>query len=554
MLVASLLILGCLIALASGRVPPVLAFAATLTLAGLLGVAPSSELLSGLSSTGVVTVAAMLVVAAGVVHTGIVSRATRRILGSASNLQQSLIRLLFPVGIASSLMNNTPIIAMTIPAAQELEQTRGIPARRVLMPIAFAAALGGTITLIGTSSNLLIASLADLGGVELNFFAFTPVAIPTFIVGIVLVILVVRRLIPKGPPIEVRALQWRVELPIAPRALLLNKTLASQGLASTRDFTAVTVMRATEEISTDERLQAGDVVVFQANADGVGELWGNPRFGQKEQRLYEVTLGAEATGNLGELNARDDMDVISARNATQALSETPAQAGELLYVTADAQSLVESVDGVAMVADVGNRAPQVAKTAKGVAILGVVVVVLILGIFPTEWVASAGALAMLLFRVITPRAAFRALNWNLLGVLAGAVGLGAIATSSGLTDAIADWVTRTSGDSVAILVVLVAVVAVVLAAVVTTAAAVSMLVPIILAVSASLSVAPEPLLALLAVAACLSFINPFSNQSFLLVMGPGDYSFKDYVRLGTPAVLATLVTAAVSCWLWLAWM
>ncbi|MEL0282439.1 MAG: SLC13 family permease [Actinomycetota bacterium] len=554
MLVASLLILGCLIALASGRVPPVLAFAATLTLAGLLGVAPSSELLSGLSSTGVVTVAAMLVVAAGVVHTGIVSRATRKILGGASNLQQSLIRLLFPVGFASSLMNNTPIIAMTIPAAQELEQTRGIPARRVLMPIAFAAALGGTITIIGTSSNLLIASLADLGGVELNFFAFTPVAIPTFIVGIVLVILVVRRLIPEGPPIEVRALQWRVELPVAPRALLVNKTLASQGLASTRDFTAVTVIRATEEIAIDERLEAGDVVVFQANADGVGELWGNPRFGQKEQRLYEVTLGAEATGNLGELNARDDMDVISARNATQVLSETPAQAGELLYVTADSQSLVESVDGVAMVADVGNRAPQVAKTAKGVAILGVVVVVLMLGIFPTEWVASAGALAMLLFRVITPRAAFRALNWNLLGVLAGAVGLGAIATSSGLTDAIADWVTQTSGDSVAILVVLVAVVAVVLAAVVTTAAAVSMLVPIILAVSASLSVAPEPLLALLAVAACLSFINPFSNQSFLLVMGPGGYSFKDYVRLGTPAVLATLVTAAISCWLWLAWM
>lgn len=554
MLIASLLIVGCLIALASGRVPPVLAFAATLTLAGLLGVAPSSELLSGLSSTGVVTVAAMLVVAAGVVHTGIVSRATRKILGSATNLRQSLIRLLFPVGLASSLMNNTPIIAMTIPAAQELEQTRGIPARRVLMPIAFAAALGGTITIIGTSSNLLIASLADAGGVELNFFAFTPVAIPTFLVGIILVIALVRRLIPKGPALDVHELQWRVELPIAHRSLLEGKTLASEGLESTRDFTALTVMRATEEMPISERLEAGDVVVFQANSDGVSELWANPRFGQKEQRLYEVTLGAEASGNLGELNARDDMDVISARNAMQSLSETPARAGELLYVTADSQSQVENVDGVAMVADAGNRAPQVAKTAKGVTILGVVVVVLMLGIFPTEWVASAGALAMLLFRVITPRAAFRALNWNLLGVLAGAVGLGAIATSSGLTDAIADWVTRTSGDSVAILVVLVAVVAVVLAAVVTTAAAVSMLVPIILAISASLSVAPEPLLALLAVAACLSFINPFSNQSFMLVMGPGGYNFKDYVRLGTPAALATLVTAAISCWLWLAWM
>ena len=125
MLLASALIIGCLIALASGKFPPVLVFATTLSAAGLLGIAPSSELLSGLSSPAVVTVAAMLIIAAGVVHTGIVSRAGRRILGGASTLRSALTRLLYPIGFASSFMNNTPIIAMTIPAAQEFEQPAG---------------------------------------------------------------------------------------------------------------------------------------------------------------------------------------------------------------------------------------------------------------------------------------------------------------------------------------------------------------------------------------------------------------------------------------------
>ncbi len=554
MLLASLLILGCLVALASGRVPPVLAFAGTLTLAGLLDVAPSNELLSGLSSSGVVTVAAMLVVAAGVVHTGIVARAARKILGGASGLRQALTRLLFPVGLASSLMNNTPIIAMTIPAAEELEQTKGIPARRVLMPIAFAAALGGTITLIGTSSNLLIASLAGDGGVNLNFFAFTPVALPTFVVGIVLLILLMRRLMPSGPTLEPNPLRWRVELPVADRALLCGKALAQEGLESSRDFRALSIERSSGDFPVGTTVNPGDRITFESNADGVRELWANPRFGHKERRLYEVTLGADSAGTLAELNAHDDVDVLAALGTQDSLDESPARPGHLLFVTADSKQVVESLPGVAMATDAGNRAPQVAKTVSGVAILGIVVAVLMWGRFPVEWVASAGALAMLLFRVITPRAAFRALNWNLLGVLAGAVGLGAIATSSGLADAIADWVARTSGDSLATLVVLVAVVAVALAAFVTTAAAVSILVPIILAVSASLAVQPEPLLALLAVAACLSFVNPFSNQSFMLVMGPGDYNFRDYVRVGTPAVLVTLTTATISCWLWLAWM
>ena len=118
MILALILVIGCLIALASGKVPGVLAFIVTLTLAGLLGVAPSAELLSGFSSTGVITVAAMLVVARGVVKTGVVSRVTFRVLAGVTTARSALARLLGPLGIASAFINNTPIVAMSIPAAR----------------------------------------------------------------------------------------------------------------------------------------------------------------------------------------------------------------------------------------------------------------------------------------------------------------------------------------------------------------------------------------------------------------------------------------------------
>lgn len=195
MILALILVIGCLIALASGKVPGVLAFIVTLTLAGLLGVAPSAELLSGFSSTGVITVAAMLVVARGVVKTGVVSRVTFRVLAGVPTARSALARLLGPLGIASAFINNTPIVAMSIPAVRELEQRAGLSARRIYMPVAFAAAIGGTLTLIGTSSNLLIASLAGDEGVEITMFSFLPVALPAFIAAVGALVLLAPALI-----------------------------------------------------------------------------------------------------------------------------------------------------------------------------------------------------------------------------------------------------------------------------------------------------------------------------------------------------------------------
>jgi hypothetical protein len=130
--VAAVVVVATLAAMTSGKVPPVLALATGLAIGGIFRLAPVPALLSGLSNEGVVTVGGMLVIAKGVVHTGIVARATSRLLAQVTTAGEALGRLIVPVGIASALINTTPLVAMLIPASKQLEQTHRVPARRVL--------------------------------------------------------------------------------------------------------------------------------------------------------------------------------------------------------------------------------------------------------------------------------------------------------------------------------------------------------------------------------------------------------------------------------------
>jgi len=150
--VAAVIVIATLVAMTTGRVLAVLALACALVIAGLLGIATPSELFAGLSNGGVITIAAMLVIAKGVMSTGVITRVTYRLPAGVTSTRQALRRLIPPVGIVSALINTTPIVAMLIPAANELEQQSGVPARGVLLPVAHATTLAGSATLIGTSS------------------------------------------------------------------------------------------------------------------------------------------------------------------------------------------------------------------------------------------------------------------------------------------------------------------------------------------------------------------------------------------------------------------
>jgi di/tricarboxylate transporter len=546
-IVAAVIVVITLVVMTRGTVPAVLALLCALVVAGLVGIATPAELFAGLSNGGVITIAAMLVIAKGVLYTGVVSRVMYRLLNGVSTSTQALARLIPPVGVVSALINTTPIVAMLIPAAKELEQQSGVPARSVLLPIAHATTLAGSATLIGTSSNLLIAGLAAPAGVELSMFDWVPIAVPVAIVGWVVLLITAPLMLRGRTTDDSRELSWRAEIPVSSRANLIGKTAAALGVHTTPDFELLEIQRWGAHVEADAVVEDGDVLVYRATEPGVRMLWGSPRFGQIRQDLFAVSIAAEEQGTIRELEENDDIQVIAAQT-THLLRDTPAHAGEMCLVTTHSSDTLTDHPLVGLWQKVAGKAPQTGKTWIALAILVAVITASSLELAPIELIAVTGAALMVVTQVLTPRSAVRALNWNILAIIAGSIGLGTIVVESGLGAHIANAVLTLSSGSTALMVLVIALGTTVLTNIVTNAAAAAILTPVALTVAASAGLNPVLLLTLIGTCISFTFLNPFSHQSNLMVMKPGGYTTATFFRFGIPLTLASLATVFAVGW------
>ncbi len=549
MYLSAIIVVGTLIIMASGKIPPVLALLTGLSIAGLSGVATPQELSRGLSNGGVITVAAMLVIAKGVVQTGVVTRATWKLLSGVDTAQQALRRLSLPVGIVSSLINTTPIVAMLIPASRELEQTRGVQARQVLLPIAHVTTLFGSITLIGTSSNLIIAGIADDYGTKMTMISFAPVALPVAIVGTITVYLLAPKML-KGDTSSssISSMDWRVEIPIAPQALVVGKKPARLGIAGTKEFELIGIDRSDQIISADSLVAAGDMLIFRSTETGIGALWKNPLFGLRPRRLYAISLGSGVSGKLQDIERDDTIRVIAA-HTDEPLDQSSMRPGQTLFVTGESSNVLQHNGAVALWRDAVSRSPQPDKTWIAILILLAVITTASFGIAPVELVAVSGAVLMVLTKVLTPGSASRALDWNVLGVLAGSIGLGTIVVTSGLAQELSIFIRNVSNDSILGAVVVLVLTTTIMTNLITNAAAAAILTPISIGLASELGV--DPMILLATIGTCISFtlINPFSHQSNMMVMEPGGYTNGTFARFGAPLLTVVVTTAVISAYL-----
>lgn len=544
-LAGAVIVVATLTVMTLGIVRPVIALGCALVIAGILGIAPASALYGGLSNGGVITVGAMLVIAKGVVQTGVVSRMTRRLLAHAGTAQQALRRLAAPVGVASALMNTTPIVAMLIPATKGLEQTRSIPAREVMLPIAHITTLAGSITLIGTSSNLLIAGIAGSSGVDVSMFSFAPIAFPTAVVGAVAIYFLAPRLLRAPITTTDVELDWRVEIPVAPKAVVIGRTAEQVALAHARDYELANVRRDGTYLDPDVPIEGGDLMVFRTTEDGVRALWASPLFGLSPNRLYAVSIrSGEENGYLTDFEEDGTVQVVAARTKVS-LRRTAMRPGATCYLSAADPDVLRGYDSIALWQDAASRAPQPRKTWIALTILAAVVITATFGLVPVEFGSVGGALLMVLTGVLTPRSAGRALDWNILFVLAGSVGLGAIVLSSGLADLLASGIRYVAAGSAILVIIVFALTTTLLTNLVTNAAAASILTPVALSLATELGVNPVTLLALIGTCISFTFITPFSHQSNLMVMGPMGYTTAQFVRFGVPILVVGLITATV---------
>jgi di/tricarboxylate transporter len=544
MVLAAVIVVVTLVVMASGRAPAVLALGLAISVAAITGVAPPADLFAGLSNAGVITVAGMLVIAKGVTKTGVVARFTWRLLATATTAGQALRRLFVPIGVASALINTTPIVAMMVSASRELEQTRGIPARQVLLPIAHTTTLAGSVTLIGSSANLLIAGIALTNGVEVSMLSFAPIALPVCVVGCLVLLVTSPRMLRGEAGTSDAVLDWRVEIPVSSRAIGIGRSPAELGLDTAQEYRLEAIHRWQHVLDPSTPLDAGDTLVFTASEAGVTALWGSPRFGLSPRRLYLATVGTEGEGTLRDLEQDGDLRVIAAHTA-RPLRETPALPGETYFVTCADTDVLRDHPALTLWQDAAGRAPQPRKTAIALAILVGVVVSASFGLVAVEVAAFTGALLMVLTGVLTPTAAVRALDWNVLFVLAGSIGLGAIVVSSGLAEWISDSTYALVGGQPSLVVAVFVVASALLTNLVTKAAAAAILTPVGIGVAADMGLDPIPLLAVIATCVAFTFIHPFSHQSNLMVMRPGGYTNASFARFGIPLVIVSMITAIV---------
>ncbi len=554
--------------------PTWLVFMGTLTVAMTLGLAPTADLLSGFANIGVATVGILFVIAAGMYSTGAITLLTDRFIGLPKSLREAQTKILPPTAVGSAFLNNTPLVAMMIPVIRDISQSAGLAASKLLIPLSFASILGGASTLIGTSTNLIIAGLMlETFGQQLNIFFPTPVGLPAAIVGIGFVFLATR-LLPdyrvKADEEAIRRL-YRVELVVDAEGAMVAKTLEQAGFAQPEGFELASVKRQGAEVKADPSLalQAGDRLVFVSDIDSLPFLWTAIRLipaikptpmetSRYTHRLVEVIVskGSVAVGHrVSDLPLRDDpieYMLVAVSRQGQApdtpLSDLVIEAGDTAVLEVTDSFFYDNHLEENFLVVRRLRGYRIQRTSRAVAATVITLGMILLAAFGVMSMLNAallGAGAMLITGCLTIDRAWRSVDWKTLVVLGAAIGLGAAVTESGLTQLIADGLTTLGSASPYVALVLVFLGSVIMTNVITNAAAAAFMFPVVVSLTSSLGVNPIPFVVILMLGTSYAFINPAGYQTNLMVQGPGGYKFMDFAKLGLPLTIIVGTVAVV---------
>lgn len=559
------LILTLLGILAATRLAPDMLFLGGLVLLVLVGIVPAAKAFAGLANTGVTTVGALYVVVAGLRETGGGQWLTQRVLGRPESLARAQLRLMVPVTLLSAFLNNTPLVAMMIPGVGEWARKYQLPVSKLMLPLSYAAILGGTCTLIGTSTNLVVNGLLiDRAHVNLGMFDITPIGLPVAIAGVLFLILTSRWLLPDRRPAmspNDDPRRYTLEMLVDSGGSLAGKTIEAAGL---RHLPGCYLMEIDREgivlpaVSPQETLQAGDRLVFVGVVDSVVDLQRfrgltpapNQVFKLAERRSDRLLVEAVVSNTcpLVGCNIRDGrfrnrykaVVIAVARNGERLrgkIGDIVLRPGDILLVEAGVGFLEGHRNNrdFFLVSPVPDSTPP--RHERAVLALGILVAMVLLAGFDLLDMFEAALLAaalMVLTRCVSVAGARQSIDWSVLLVIAAAFGIGSALQSTGLALEVAMGMVKLAGDSPALNLVMIYGVTVLFTAVINNNAAALLMFPIAQAVTANLGTSIVPFALAIMMAASAEFSTPIGYQTNLMVYGPGGYRFTDYLRIGLP--------------------
>src|SRR5699024_10578298 len=437
-------LIGVLVLLATTAIAADVVLAAGLVVLLVAGVLSPEQAFAGFSNPGVITIAALFVVVAGLRDTGVTQLLVARLLGRPRNLRHAQLQMMWPVTTLSAFINNTPVVATLIPAISDWCRRHDMPASQLMMPLSFAAILGGTCTLIGTSTNLLVnALMIEQGMGSLGMFELAWVGLPVAVVGIGFIVWTSGRLLPnRGAALTEfdNPREYSVEMQVDPHGPLPGQTIERAGLRQLPSMFLAEIERdghILPAVSPQQPLQAGDRLLFVGIVDSVVDLQKlrglvpandqvNKLDAPRRQRvLVEAVVSHSCplvgrTVREGGFRSRYNAAVLAvARDGARLrrkIGDIRLQAGDTLLLEtrpAFAQQQRHSRDFFLVSQVDDSTRPEHRKSALALTVVGLMVVSVTLGLLPIVKAALAAAAAMLLLRCCTINSARKALDWPL---------------------------------------------------------------------------------------------------------------------------------------------
>jgi len=564
--------------LAVGRFGADLILLAGLAVLLALGVIDTGEAISGFGNPAVWTVAFLYIVAAGLRHTGAMTSLTSWALGRPGSTVGAQARIMLPVAGASAFLNNTPIVAMFLPVLKDWAARNKVPASRLFMPLSFAAILGGTCTLIGTSTNLVVHGMIQQHNQQgfdlpqMGMFTLAWVGVPLALAGVAYMLVFGRALLrdteARMPNVE-DPREYMTSMRVSSNAGVSGQTIEQAGLRHLPGLYLSRIERDGEHIfavDPNTKLHGGDVLVFVGNVKSVVDLLrikGLEPVTSEEIRkglvprhrakLIEAVVSSSSpmlgvSIREGEFRSRYGAVVIAAHRSGERiagkLGDIRLRAGDTLLLEAPGDFVgthANSKDFYLISELESSATPRHHLAWVATLVLAGLIVGMTVFAAHTMTVALIAALAMIVLRCCTGPQARAAIDWQVFVVIGAAFGLGAAMESSGLAALIAGLVLDVAQPMglYAVLGALFLITAVFTNIVTNNAAAVLMF-PIALEAWRS---GPDwpfmPFAAVVAISASAGFVTPIGYQTNLMVMGPGGYKPADFLRFGAPLVILT---------------
>ncbi len=570
------------------KLPPAAIFVGALTLTITFNLAPLADSLKGFSNPGVLTVGALFMIAAGMYSTGAISILSDKLIGRPKSVLQAQMKILPSIAFGSAFLNNTPLVAMMIPVIRDMSRSCGLDARKLYIPLSYASILGGTCTLIGTATNLVIAGMITdaihAGGSNLPYmepvslFGLSWIGVPATIAGLAFIMLTSRWLLPSTPTSnEITGSRerkyFRVELKVDPQGPLAGKTIEEAGLASSEGFSILALLRRDNkvEFGPGTRLQPNDVLAFSADIDGAKTLWSTiglaPIYSTRKatphrhrHHLVEVVVSnqSEFVGQrIGDLADRDreyEVWLVGMAHEGAAmgypLRDAIIQAGDVALLEVQDRFFYRNRNEIDFAMTKKLRGARIQRTDK--AVLASLITLAMITTVTLGWLTMLNAAllaagAMLLTGCMDLSSAGKSVDFATLVVIASAMGLEAAVTSSGLSEIIGNFLGALGGDNVYLALAVVFLGCILMDAMVTNVASAVFMFPIALTIAQGLGVSFMPFAITVMVGASCSFISPVSYQTNLMVYGPGEYSFGDFVKIGVPlSVVVGVITVVLA--------